>query len=255
MNVQLSTAELITLLMCTLRTSIWLAVVPPFAGAGIPNNIKVMLGVALSLPMIPMASAHAPAAELAPLVSCAFEQLLIGGGLGFLTRMLFSALESAGSLIDVVGGFSLSVAYDPLQANSVSIFGKFYGLMTTTLLFATPAHEVILQGFARSYDGIPLDGTLNMSHFGAAVVSGLSTMFVSALQIAGPLIAILFLADVALGLLSRISPQLNVFQMSFPFKIMITLGLVGLGFSLMPQTVNQIAANATGIVVRLSGGA
>jgi flagellar biosynthetic protein FliR len=254
MNVQLSQTALITLLLCTLRTTSWMMLVPPFATAGIPKNIKYMLSVAMSLPIVSTASAHVPAAELAPLISSAAEQLVIGAGLGFLTRLMFSAIESAGSLIDVVGGFSLAFAYDPLMATSTSIFGKFYGLLTTTLLFATPAHLVIIQGFMHSFTSLPLDGTMDMSHFGAAIVNGLSTMFVSALQIAGPLIAILFLADVALGVLSRISPQLNVFQMSFPFKIMLTLGLVGMGFSLMPQTVSQIANDATGVVINVAGG-
>jgi flagellar biosynthetic protein FliR len=254
MNVQLSSVELITLLLCALRTTTWMILVPPFATAGIPRNILVMLAVAMSLPVISVASAHAPPAELAPLASSAVEQLVIGGALGFLTRMMFGAIDAAGSLIDVVGGFSLAFAYDPLSLTSTSIFGKFYGLMTTTLIFATPAHLVIIDGFMQTFSAMPLNGSIDMAHFGSAITTGLGTMFVSALQIAGPLIAVLFLADVALGILSRISPQLNVFQMSFPFKILVTLGLVGLGFALMPATVNQIATNATGEVLRVAGG-
>lgn len=254
MNVQLSTVELITLLLCAIRITSWMLLVPPFATAGIPRNIRVMLAVAMALPVISVASPHAPPAELAPLVSSAAEQLVIGAALGFLTRLLFSATEAAGSLIDVVGGFSLAFAYDPLMATSTSIFGKFYGLLTTTLIFATPAHTIIIEGFMRSFSSLPLDGSLNMSHFGSAIVTGVGTMFVSALQIAGPLIAVLFLADVALGILSRISPQLNVFQLSFPFKIMLTLGLVGLGFALLPQTVGQIATDTSGLVIKVAGG-
>ena len=71
---------------------------------------------------------------------------------------------------------------------------------------------------------------MSLAHLDQTLVHGMTSMFVAALQIAAPLIAVLFLADVALGLLSRISPQLNVFQVSFPLKIMLTLGLVGTGF-------------------------
>ena len=79
------------------------------------------------------------------------EQLFIGAALGFLTRLLFSAVEAAGSLIDLSGGFSLAFAYDPLSATNTSVFGRFYGVLATTLIFATNAHLVILQGFLRTF--------------------------------------------------------------------------------------------------------
>lgn len=254
MNLQLSTTMLVTLLLCTLRITAWVMIAPPFAVAGIPRLIKGMLAVVLSLSVLSTASEHAPSAELAPLVTSAVEQLVIGSALGFLTRLLFSAVESAGSLIDLFGGFSVAFAYDPLSATNTSIFGKFYGILASTLLFASSAHLVILQGFLRTFRAIPLDGTLNMSNVGSAAIHGLTAMFVAALQIAGPLLAVLFIADLALGVLSRISPQLNVFQMSFPVKIMLTLGLVGLSFALLPQVIGQLADQAANFVMNVTGG-
>jgi flagellar biosynthetic protein FliR len=78
-------------------------------------------------------------------------------------------------------------------------------------------------------------------------------MFVSALQIAGPLIVVLFIADIALGVLNRIAPQLNAFSMSFPVKIGLTLLLVGMGFTLMPNTIVQIAHRANDLVTVVTG--
>jgi flagellar biosynthetic protein FliR len=99
-----------------------------------------------------------------------------------------------------------------------------------------------------------LDATIDTSRMASAAASGMTSMFVSALQIAAPLIAVLFIADLALGVLSRISPQLNVFQMSFPLKIMLTLGLVGMTFTLMPQLISQIADDASRLVIGAGGG-
>jgi flagellar biosynthetic protein FliR len=254
MSLQLGSTTLVALLLCTLRISAWMMIAPPFATAGIPRIVRFMLAGVLSLSVLSAASTHAPAAEMGPLVASATEQLVIGAALGFLTRLVFSAVESAGSLIDLFGGFSLAFAYDPLSANNTSIFGRFYGMLATTLIFATSAHLVILQGFLRTFASLPLDGTIDMSHLGSAAVHGMTSMFISALQIAAPLIAVLFIADLALGLLSRISPQMNVFQMSFPLKIMLTLGLVGLGFALMPQVVTELANSATTLVIGVGGG-
>lgn len=253
MNLQIGSATLIALLLCTIRVTAWLMIAPPFATAGIPRSLRFMLGVVLSLSVLSTAAHHAPAAEIGPMVTSAVLQIVIGGALGFLTRLLFAAVESAGALIDLFGGFSLAFAYDPLSATNTSIFGKFYGMLATTLLFASSAHLVILQGFLRTFSSMPLDGSINVSHLGTAAAHGMTSMFVAALQIGAPLIAVLFIADLALGVLSRISPQLNVFQMSFPLKIMLTLGLVGMSFALMPQVISDLADNATRLVMSVAG--
>ncbi|MDQ1720002.1 MAG: flagellar biosynthesis protein FliR [Pseudonocardiales bacterium] len=254
MNLQLGSATLVALLLCTVRITAWLMIAPPFATAGIPRSLRFMLAAVLSLSVLASATPHAPAADIGPLATSATLQIVIGGALGFLTRLLFSAVEAAGSLIDLFGGFSLAFAYDPLSATSTSVFGKFYGMLATTLLFASSAHLVILQGFLRTFSTMPLDGTIDVSHIGSAVTHGLTSMFIAALQIAAPLIAVLFIADLALGVLSRISPQLNVFQMSFPLKIMLTLGLVGMSFALMPQIITEMANDVSLVVISVGGG-
>lgn len=251
MTIQLASVSLVTLLLASIRITAWLAIAPPFATSGVPRTVRVMLAVGIALAVTSTASAHAPAAELGPLVTSAVEQVAVGGSLGFLTRLLFSAVEGAGSLIDLAGGFSLAFAYDPLSLTNTSVFGRFYGILTTTLIFATNAHLVILQGFLRTFGTIPLDGSVSLAHLGPALVGGMTSMFISALQIAAPLMAVLFLADVALGMLSRISPQLNVFQISFPLKIMLTLGLVGLGFATMPRIISELANSAASLMMRI----
>jgi flagellar biosynthetic protein FliR len=250
-NIELGTASLVTVLLASIRITAWLAIAPPFATGGVPRRIRLMLAVGLALAVSNTARAHAPAAELGPLVTSAAHQLLIGASLGFLTRLVFSAIEAAGALIDLTGGFSLAFAYDPLSASTTSVFGKFYGLLATTLIFATNAHLVILHGFLRTFTALPLDATMSLARLDEELVRGVTAMFVAALQIAGPLIAVLFLADVALGLLSRISPQLNVFQISFPLKIMLTLGLVGLTFSTMPRIVTELGNSAATLMMRI----
>jgi flagellar biosynthetic protein FliR len=252
MTVGVGTAQLIALLLCSLRIAAWLEIAPPLATAGVPRVVRLMLSVAISLAVLPQTVAHAPAAELGPMLTSAVQQLVIGGALGFGTRLLFSAVEAAGSLIDLSGGFSLALAYDPLLATNTSIFGRFYGVMASALLFASNAHLVILQGFLRTFSTVPLDGSVSLSHLDQVLVHGVSSMFVAALQVAGPLIAVLFLADVALGLLSRISPQLNVFQLSFPLKIMITLGLVGLSFATMPRVIGELGNSAAALMMQVA---
>lgn len=252
MNLAIGTAQLLALLLCSLRIAAWLEIAPPLATAGVPRVVRLMLSAAIALAVSKQTVAEVPAAELGPIVASAAEQLVIGASLGFITRLLFSAIEAAGSLIDLSGGFSLAAVYDPTMQNNTSIFGRFYGVMASALLFASNAHLVIIEGFLRTFTTLPLDGTISLSNLDKTLVGGMTSMFVSCLQIAAPLIAVLFLADVALGLLSRISPQLNVFQMSFPLKIMLTLGLVGLSFAIFPQVIDGIGNSATSLVMKVA---
>jgi flagellar biosynthetic protein FliR len=252
-QLQVDTDWLLAMLLVSTRVLAWSLVAPPFATAGLPRTVKTVVSVALALALAPTQRGHVPAAEVAPVVGSLVMQIALGAALGFLTRLAFTAVEAAGGLLDVFGGFSLSAAYDPLTTTMTSVFGRFYALLCTTLIFVTNVHLVILAGFLRTFRSVPVDAGFSMSALGAQLTGGLTTMFVAALQIAGPLIVVLFVADVALGVLNRIAPQLNAFSMSFPIKIGLTLLLVGLGFMLMPQTVVQLGNHATQMVTAVTG--
>lgn len=254
MQFTLQTSWLITLLLCSTRCIAWMSIAPPMATGGVPAHIKAIFGVALGLALVPSTQAHAPAPELAPVIGALLLQILVGVGLGFLTRLLFAAVEAAGSALDMFGGFSMAIAYDPFTKSASSAFGKFYGLLCTTLIFATDTHLVIFGGFIRSFTAVPLDGTFSNENMAHAVTNGVTQMFISALQIAGPLLVVLFIADIALGIMNRIAPQLNAFQLSFPIKIGLTLLLAGIGFVTMPRTVIETANHVNDLIAQVIGG-
>jgi flagellar biosynthetic protein FliR len=252
-QLQFASASLVTLLLASARILAWTMVAPPLATGGLPKPVKVMLSVALGLAVVPVAQAHAPAAEFLPVAGSLLQQVLVGAALGFVTRLVFAAVETAGGLLDLFGGFSLSAAYDPLSTTMTSIYGRFYALLATTLIFATDAHLLIFQGFLRTFASIPLDGQLSLGRLDRVISGGLTELFIAALQIAGPLIVVLFIADLALGVLNRIAPQLNAFSMSFPIKIGLTLLLVGTGFTLMPGVITQLAKHANQLIGTVTG--
>lgn len=254
MNLSIPEAQLMALLLCSTRLAAWMLIAPPIATAGVPRQVRVMLAVAIALPVVPTAQAHAPAPELAPIINGLVLQIVIGAGLGFVTRLIFSAIEGAGSLLDFAGGFSAAYAYDPFTQSSNAVLGRFYGMLASVLLFASNAHLVIFQGILRTFTAIPIDTGIRLSTLSSTLTHGLSSMFIATLQVAAPLMAVLFLADVALGIISRISPQLNVFQLSFPFKIILTLGLIGLSFALLPRVITQLANDSARLMTGFGSG-
>jgi len=254
MNADVPTAQLIAIMLGAARAGAWMMLCPPFNSRLIPSTVKALLSVGLALPMSPYLMASIPSMRTWDIVASAALQVFIGAALGFVTLLLFAAIQAAGDLIDVFGGFTLSMAYDPLSQNQSSIFGRFYNLVAVTLLFATPGHQLILRGFLQTFRTLPLDASFSMGTLNALLTRGIADMFVSALQIAAPLLAVLFLTDIAFGLLNRVAPALNAFQLGFPAKIFLVLTLGGTAIAILPGALDTIVRQAVAAVLKLGGG-
>jgi flagellar biosynthetic protein FliR len=214
--------------------------------------VKALLSVALALPMAPYLKNDVPSLQTSALIVSSAEQVVVGVALGFLTALFFAALQAAGDLIDLFGGFTLAFAFDPLSQSQSSVFGRFYNLMAITLLFASDGHQLVLRGFLQSYKTLPLNETLSLETLSRLVTDGLGELFLAAVQIAGPLIAVLFLTDVAFGLLNRVAPALNAFQLGFPAKIFLVLTLAGTAIAVLPNALDGLITRAVSAVVYLS---
>jgi flagellar biosynthetic protein FliR len=253
MNIDFAIAELLAIMLGAVRAGAWMMVCPPFSSRLVPGQVKVLLSIGIALPMAPSLRASLPSIETADLIACAALQVFIGAGLGFITALLFAALQAAGDLIDVFGGFTLAMAFDPLSQSQSSIFGRFYNLMAITLLFASDGHQLVLRGFMQSYEALPLNALFSMETFNKLLVEGIGEMFLAAVQIAGPLIAVLFLTDVAFGLLNRVAPALNAFQLGFPAKIFLVLTLSGTVVAMLPFVLDTVVDKAVSAVLQLTG--
>jgi flagellar biosynthetic protein FliR len=255
-NLNVATAELTAILLASMRAAAWLVIAPPLNSAILPSQIKALLAVAIALPVVPSLVDKVPALDTAGLLVSVVEQVVLGTALGFLTSMLFAAVKAAGDLLDLFGGLSVAFAFDPLGASGSSgggVFGRFYNVTATTLLFATDGHELVLRGFATSYKVLPLSGDISLHDLQHLVTTGATDMFVAAIQIASPLIAVLFCTDIGLGLLSRVAPALNAFSLGFPAKILLTLTGAGIALTLLPQVVSNIVDQAVRLVLTAIG--
>ena len=239
MSLQVPIEQVLAVLLVTIRVSAWLVVAPPFNSRAIPTLVKVAVAVAIALPIGPRLVDQAPSPEVFPVLLAALIQVVVGLTLGFLAQLLFSAVQAAGELIDLASGFTLATLYDPLSNVSSSMFGRINQLIAVTLLFATNGHLFLLRGFMASYEVFPLHPT-SIGVLTQTVLAHVGTFFTSALQIAAPVVVVLFLAELALGLVSRAVPSLNVFAMSFPVKILLTLSLAAVAVGLLPGAVSTI---------------
>jgi flagellar biosynthesis protein FliR len=252
-NADVAIAELVAVMLGAARAGAWMMLCPPFNSRLIPVPVKALLSVSLALPLTPYLKNSLPSIETADIIASAALQVFIGAALGFVTLLLFTAIQAAGDLLDVFGGFTLAMAYDPLSQSQSSIFGRFYNLMAVTLLFASDGHELVLRGFLQTFRTLPLNASFSMGTLNDLLVRGVGEMFLSALQIAGPLIAVLFLTDAAFGLLNRVAPALNAFQLGFPAKIFLVLTLAGTAIAVLPRLLDGVVDKAVSAVLHLAG--
>jgi flagellar biosynthetic protein FliR len=241
-----------SVMLAGVRMVAFLVIAPPFSYTAIPMQIKVMMGLGLALAISPTVAAGRQPLDTGPFVETLIMQVLVGVVLGFLIQLAFAALQSAGGLIDLFGGFQLSQAFDPQALIDGAQFTRLFQMTAIALLFTTDGYQMVVDGITRSFVAIPLGGIVDMSITAATLAQGISQMFLSAVQIAGPLILVLFLADAGLGLLTRVAPALNAFSMGFPLKILITILFSGVLFVLLPSIVSSVMEDGLKMVGAVS---
>jgi flagellar biosynthetic protein FliR len=243
-NIPIDLNWLEAVMLASVRMAAFIVIAPPFSYNGIPGQVKAMLSVGLGLAVSPMVVPGYTALDGGAFLLALVEQLLIGFALGFLVMLVFSAIQSAGNLIDLFGGFQVAQAFDPAMNLNGAMYTRLFQMAALALMFSSGAYQLVIGGIAKTFAVLPLDGRLNLTVTVHAMVTGVTDMFLAAFQIAGPLIIVLFLADLGLGLLTRIAPALNAFSMGFPVKILITLMLGGLMFVALPGIVEGLTGQA-----------
>ena len=231
-------------MLAAVRVTAFLVVAPPFSYNGIPGRIKAMLAIGLAIAIAPRITTGYEPLETGPFIWALLMQLLIGFFLGFLVMLTFAAVQSAGNLVDLFGGFQLAQGFDPQSMVNGAQFTRFFHLAALALLFATDGYQMILAGLMRTFEVLPVTASIEGVITVEALAGGVTQMFLAALQIAGPLIVILFLADVGLGLLTRVAPALNAFALGFPLKILLTVSFASIIFLALPQVVTALTSDA-----------
>jgi flagellar biosynthetic protein FliR len=221
------------------RATAWVFAAPPFNAKGIPGRVKIGIAAALALAAAPtVTKAHVPL-DTGGFIGALVTQVMVGLALGFVTMLLFAAIQAAGSLIDMFAGFSIAQVYDPLSQSTAAVFGRFYQLLATTLLFVTGGHLLLIRGFLTSFAAVPTSG-LRLNDLGSLLTHDLSLFLVAAIEIAAPVLGVLFLAEVALGLLARAAPQMNIMNFAFGFRIVVALLLVGVALPLVAPALSNL---------------
>ncbi len=253
MELSFAGATLAGYILALARTAGFVLIAPPFNTRAVPAQVRAGVAMALAVPLSTWTTTDAPALTDDALVGKMVLQILMGVTIGFFVMLAVAAIQTIGDLIDVAGGFSITIGMDPLLLVQNSVMGRLHQLIAITLLFVGEGHLVVLQGLSRSIQLMP-DPVLNLQSVAGEVTAGVSGLFLSAVQITAPILAALLIADVALGLLTRAAPALNAFALAFPLKILLSLLLIGLVLTQLPGALDRYIDQAAAIMLRISGG-
>lgn len=236
-------------------------IAPLFSMKGVPNQFKV--GFAFFTALVALSSL--PGGE--PLLLDSFYILLIikelgvGLALGFTAALLLYTVQIAGAFIDFQMGFSIASVMDPQTGTQVPIIGHFKYILALLFLLTVNGHHLMLDGVMQSFQAFPVESIAfsakmeEVTHFFTRLFV---EMFMIALQIALPIVGALFLVDVALGILAKTVPQLNIFAVGLPLKIIVGFIMLFLSmpiFFYLLQILFEKILISMSQLIRLLGGA
>jgi flagellar biosynthesis protein FliR len=204
---------------------------PIFSSRAFPVRARIALAMLVavasqaSLPPMPTVGFNDPLA-LGTLV----QQVVIGLSIGFAVRVVFAALELAGEVVGFQMGLNFAAFFDPSMNAQSSALGRFFGQMAALLFVVLNGHIMVLMAVTRSFEAFPVGaGALDALHRLQLFKLG-EDLFASALWIALPMVGMLMFVNLALGIASRVAPQMNIFAVGFP--ITLAVGLLGVALTL-----------------------
>ena len=224
---QLGVTNVAGFLLVLARVSPLFAVAPLFSSHQVPARVRTIVAVAMTIGLLPIAlhGQHVPQDGMA-IAALVLKELLVGLAFALVLGILFAAINSAGALLDVLVGFSFGSLIDPLTGNQSAVLAQLYSLIGIAVFVVIGGDAWVVQGLARTYDLVPLTAAPDLHSLAQGVVAVFSTIFTSAIEVAAPVMIAVVITDVAFGVVTRVVPQLNVFAVGFPVKVVVGLLVV-----------------------------
>ncbi|MBX9811466.1 MAG: flagellar biosynthetic protein FliR [Burkholderiales bacterium] len=227
---------------------------PVFSNRGLPLRMRVALAIMITLIVAPTLG---PPPQIDPgslngLLILA-QQIVIGLALGFAVRIVFVAVEMAGDLAGLQMGLGYATFFDPQSAGQIPVVGQFLGLVATLAFLAMDGHLQMVYLLSRSFSTLPLSAApleaptyLMLAHWGTEI-------FRAGVLLAMPLLAALLIANLALGVLTRAAPQLNLFAVGFPLTLALGLIMLSLALPFFSPTLERLFEDGFATMLRITG--
>lgn len=213
------------------RILAFVAAAPLWSSASIPRRLRLILGLAIAFavaPMLPPMPNVAPASGIGLWILA--QQVLIGVAMGLAARIIFAAIDVAGEYISMQMGLGFATSYDPTASSQTAVVTEFYNLMVLLVFLSINGHLMYIATLVQSFTAIPVSATplgaaswLNLAELGGR-------LFAIGLLLALPAVTALMIVNIALAVLTKAAPQLNIMSIGFPLTL--SGGLIAIALSL-----------------------
>lgn len=225
-----SVATVQQMLVCLARVAAIITSMPVYGTNMVPVRAKLALALMLTVLVYPAVDIDITRVDFNTLSMGLLmaNEVILGAMIGFVARLIFTAVEFGGTVVGYQMGFAAANVYDPQNQRQVSLMSQFQNVFAILVFLAIDGHHIFLRTLVASYDLLP-PGLLDLS--GPAVpyiVELMGGMLILAVRFSAPVLAVLLLSGLILGIMSRVFPQLNVFLLSFPINIGLSFIITGL---------------------------
>jgi len=224
-------------LLVMIRTSGIFIFSPFFSSQNIPNIAKIGLTMAISI-LISLTLSNPIDLKLLPLIIVIFKELLVGIIIGYISYAFFSAFYVMGQIIDMKIGFGMANVIDPQNRVQIPLMGNFYYILSFLVFLGLNGHHRIILALKDSYNYIPINSFSYSETMMNLVIDILTKSFEIGLKLSMPIIVVIFISDIVLGILSKTIPQLNVFVVGMPFKILVGLVFILVGIPIFFNSID-----------------
>ncbi len=226
---------ILSFLLTFFRISIILFLLPFFGGNSLPKTLKVALCLVLSIGVWPSLSFDAQFYPHHPLDTALMllGELLLGLILGLVVNLMFAGIQTGGQIIGFQMGFAMINIMDPITGVSAGITAHFLYMTSLLIFLSLNGHLFLISGIAQTFELVPPGGLLVSPQLVDKIFTFSAQMFILAVKIAAPVMATVILVDIALALVARAAPQMNVLFVGLPLRIIVGFIFLSMIFKLM----------------------
>src|SRR5690625_122780 len=215
-----------TFLLIFARMIAFFVVMPLFSYRTIPTSFKIGFSFFLSLVMLTSLETEIVEVDFR-FIFLIIKEVIVGLSIGLIAYIILSAVQIAGGFIDFQMGFAIANVVDPQTGAQSPIIGQYFYIFALLFLLSVNGHHLLIDGIFHSYQLVPIDSFVSIDDsFGEFILITFNKMFLIAFQMSIPLVGCLFLVDVALGIIARTVPQVNVFVVGLPLKIAVSFSVL-----------------------------
>ena len=230
-----NTLEFFSFLLTLMRISLVVFLLPVYGGKSAPAQVKAAMCLVLTLALFPALKLEGGAMPAHPLMlgTILISELILGLVLGLMVRFVFAGIQTGGEIIGFQMGFTMISVADPMTGSNVSVTSSLLYMVALLTFMTLNGHLYLLQAVADTFTLIPPGGLVLSAKLGKTVFAMSAQMFVLAVKIAAPVMAVLLLVELALALMGRAAPEMNLLTLGFPLKIAVGFYFLGLLFTIM----------------------